>query len=212
MVPVRAPVAVGVNVTLIVQVMPAGSDVPHVFVSAKSPELVIEAIFSTRLPLFFSVIVLAGELVVVTSWLPKSKLVGITTATGAFAVPVPVRVANCGVGSVSVKTSWADSADATEGVKATLTVHEAPAAKLAPHVPPGTIAKSVPAAGGVLATTATLVIASAVELLLVKVTVCGAVVAPISCVPKSTFAGDTTTDNNNGNFATNASEGPFSEV
>ena len=77
--PVRAPVAVGVNVTLIVQVIPAGTDAPHVFVSAKSPEPVIEVIFSTRLPLFFSVIVLAGELVVVTSWLPKSRLVGITT-------------------------------------------------------------------------------------------------------------------------------------
>jgi hypothetical protein len=199
-----------VNVTLIVHVIPAGTDAPHVFVSAKSPELVIEAIFRTRLPLFFSMIVLAGELAVVTSWLPKSKLVGVRSATGAFAVPVPVSVANCGVGSVSVKTSLADSADATEGVKATLTVHEAPAARLAPHVPPGTIAKSVPAAGGVIATTATLVIASAVELLFVKVTVCDAVVAPTSCVPKSTFAGDTTTDNNKGNFATNASEAPFS--
>ena len=181
MVPVRTPVAVGVNVTLIVQVIPAGTDAPHVFVSAKSPEPVIETIFSTRLPLFLSVIVLAGELVVVTSWLPKSKLVGVRTATGAFAVPVPVSVANCGLlGSTSVKTSSADSADATEGVKVTLTVHEAPAARLAPHVPPGTIAKSVPAAGGAVATTAILVIASAVELLFVKVTVCGPVGAPIS--------------------------------
>ena len=66
-VPARAPVAVGVNVTLIMHVAPAASDVPHVFVWAKSPELVIEVIFSTRLPLFFSEIVLAGELVVVTS-------------------------------------------------------------------------------------------------------------------------------------------------
>ena len=77
---------------------------------------------------------------------------------------------------------------------------------------PGTIAKSVPAAGGVIATTAILVIASAVELLFVKVTVCGAVAAPISCVPKSRLAGDTTTDNNKGNFATNASEAPFNVV
>ena len=132
MVPARAPVAVGVNVTLIVQVIPAASDVPHVFVSAKSPEPVIEAIFSTRLPLFFSVIVLAGELAVVTSWLPKSKLVGVRTATGAFAVPVPVSVANCGLlGSTSVKTSLADSAEATEGVKVTFTVHDIPAGRLA---------------------------------------------------------------------------------
>ena len=145
MVPVRAPVAVGVNVTLIVQVIPAGSDAPHVFISAKSPELVIEVIFRTRLPLFFSMIVLAGELVVVTSWLPKSKLVGVRTATGAFAVPVPVSVANCGLlGSTSVKTSLADSADATEGVKVTFTVHDIPAGRLAAQVPPARLRNLCP--------------------------------------------------------------------
>ena len=213
MVPVRAPVAVGVNVTLIVQVIPAGSDAPHVFVSAKSPELVIEVIFSARLPLFFSVIVLAGELGVFTSWLPKSKLVGIRTATGAFAVPVPVSVANCGLlGSTSVKTSLADSADATEGVKITFTVHDIPAGRLAAQVPPDAMAKSVPAAGGAIATIAMFVIERAVELLFVKVTVCGAVAAPTSCVPKSTVAGDTITGRISGNFATYASEVPFNVV
>jgi len=213
MVPVRAPIAVGVNVTLIVQVIPAGSDAPHVFVSAKSPELVIEVIFSTRLPLFFSVIVLAGELGVDTSWLPKSKLVGVRTATGAFAVPVPVSVANCGLlGSASVKTSFADSTEATEGVKVTFTVHDIPAGRLEVQVPPGAMAKSTPAAGGAIATIAMFVIERAVELLFVKVTVCGPAGAPTSCVPKSTFAGDTTTDRISGNFATNASEAPFSVV
>ena len=193
--------------------MVAASDAPQVFVSAKSPELAIEAIFSTRLPLFFRVIVLAGELVVVTSWLPKPKLVGIRTATGAFAVPVPVSVANCGLlGSPSVKTSLADSADATEGVKVMFTVHEAPEAKLAPQVPPSAMAKSVAAAGGAVATTAMLVIARAVALLFVRVTVCGEVVAPTSCVPKSRLAGDTATGSNRGNFATYASEVPFKVV
>ena len=165
------------------------------------------------MPLFFSVIVLAGELVVFRSCLPKSKLVGDKTATGAFAVPVPVRVANCGLlGSTSVKTSFADSAEATEGVKVTFTVHDIAAGRLAAQVPPGAMAKSVLEAGGAIATTAMLVIASAVELLFVKVTVCGAVVAPTSCVPKSRLAGETTTGSTSGNFATYASEVPFNAV
>jgi hypothetical protein len=54
-VPVRLPVAVGVNVTVIVHVIPAGTDVPHVFVSVKSPLAVIEVMFSVVLPLFFNV-------------------------------------------------------------------------------------------------------------------------------------------------------------
>lgn len=211
--PLRAPVAVGVNVTLMEQDMVAGSDAPQVFVSAKSPELAIDMIFSVVVPLFFRVIILAGELVVVTSWPPKFKLVGVTTATGAFAVPVPVSVADCWLlGSVPVKTSWADSADATEGVKVTFTVHDIPAGRLTAQLPPGAMAKSVAAAGGFVATTAMLAMEIAVELLFVQVMVCGAVVAPTSCVPKSTLAGDTATANNNGNFTTNASDEPFKAV
>jgi hypothetical protein len=212
MVPLRAPVAVGVNVTLIVQFMLAGTDAPHVFVSAKSPEAVIEVIFSARLPLLVSVIIFAGELVVVTSWLPKFKLVGATTATGALAVPVPVSVANWALlGSTSVNTSLAISVAATEGVNVTLTLHEAPAARLAPHVF-DEIAKSVAATGGAVATIAMFVMASAVELLFVNMIVCGAVVAPTSCVPKSTLVGDTATASSRGNFATNASELPLRVV
>lgn len=202
-VPLRAPVAVGVNVTLMEQDIEAGSDAPQVLVWAKSPELAIGMRFSVALPLFFRVIILAGELVVVTSWPPKLKLVGVRRTTGAEFVPVPVSVANCGLlGSTSVKTSLADSADATEGVKVTFTVHDIPAGRLAPQVPPGTIAKSMAAAGGAMAATAILVIERAVALLFVRVTVCGAVAAPTSCVPKSRLAGETTTGSNSGNFAT----------
>jgi hypothetical protein len=71
------------------------------------------------------------------------------------------------------------------------------------------MAKSVAAAGGFVATTAMLAMEIDVELLFVQVMVCGAVVAPTSCVPKSTLAGNTATANNNGNFATNASDEPF---
>ncbi len=205
-VPVRLPVAVGLNVTAIVQVIPAGTEAPHVFVWLKSPVIEIEEMFSARLPAFFRVIDIAA-LDVVTSWPGNVKLVGVKTATEAVFVPVPVSVADCGLlVSTSVKTSCADSADATEGVNVTLTVHDAPAARLAPQFPPAAMAKSVAAAGGVVATTAMFVIERAVELLFVKVMVCGAVVAPTSCVPKSTFAGDTATASNSGNFATYASD------
>src|ERR1700719_3912417 len=201
MVPVRAPVAVGLNVTIIVQVIPAGTEAPHLFVWLKSPVIEIEEMFSARLPAFFRVADIAA-LDVVTSWPGNVRLVGVRTGTEAVLGPGPGGAGDCGVlGSTSVKTSCADSADATDGVNVTSTVHDAPAARLAPHVLEE-MAKSVAAAGGVVATTAMFVIERAVELVFVNVMVFGLVVAPTSCVPKSTFAGDTATASNSGNFAT----------
>ena len=55
--PERVPAAAGVKVTLIEQLAPAASVVPHVFVSAKSPLLVMLAIPITSLPVFESVII-----------------------------------------------------------------------------------------------------------------------------------------------------------
>jgi hypothetical protein len=60
--PVRAPVAVGVNVTLIEQFAPAATDDPQVFVCANSPEVLTLEIVSAALPLFVSVM-LCAELV-----------------------------------------------------------------------------------------------------------------------------------------------------
>ena len=54
-VPVRLPVAVGLNVTLGWRLDPAVRVAPHGFDTAKSPEAVIEAMFSVALPLFFRV-------------------------------------------------------------------------------------------------------------------------------------------------------------
>ena len=64
--PDRVPTAVGVKVTLIVQLAPAASAVPHVFVWAKLPVLVIAEIVSGALPVFESV-ALWTALVVPTS-------------------------------------------------------------------------------------------------------------------------------------------------
>jgi hypothetical protein len=54
-VPVRLPVAVGVNVTLTVQFAPAATEVPHVFVCAKSPETAIDDTLSAVPRLFVTV-------------------------------------------------------------------------------------------------------------------------------------------------------------
>jgi hypothetical protein len=61
--PDRVPVAVGVKVTLIEQLAPAATVVPQVFVSAKSPLLVIPEIVSGAVPVFESVVLWVGLVV-----------------------------------------------------------------------------------------------------------------------------------------------------
>src|SRR5207302_662249 len=128
-VPVRAPEAVGVKVTLMVQFAPAGKvaglvgqALAPVLVAAKSPEAANELIVKAAAPVFVSVTVI-GALVVASSWLPKSRPVGANPTPGEFE-PVPLRLTFCGLfKSSSVKTSVAASAAATDGVKVTLTPH-----------------------------------------------------------------------------------------
>jgi hypothetical protein len=62
-VPVRAPVAVGVKATLIVQLAPEPKDVPQVFVCAKSPVTAIDEILNAVGKLFFSVTVFVAPVV-----------------------------------------------------------------------------------------------------------------------------------------------------
>src|SRR5712691_12342229 len=96
-VPVRAPTAVGANVTLIVQFAPAarvagliGQATTPVLDSAKSPEAAIELIVTALAPVLVRVTVFAA-LVVVSSWPPKARLVGASPTLGAAFVPAPVR-------------------------------------------------------------------------------------------------------------------------
>src|SRR5215470_6242597 len=106
--PVLAPTTVGVNVTLMVQFAPAASvagSIPHVFVSAKSPEVPIELIVNVLVPLFVRVTVCAA-LVVVSNWPPNVRLVAESPTPGAEAEPEPLRLTFCGLlASSSVKTS-----------------------------------------------------------------------------------------------------------
>ena len=50
--PVRGPVAVGVKVTEMVQLAPAAKEVPHVFVSPKSPLAAMLLMLRAAVPLF----------------------------------------------------------------------------------------------------------------------------------------------------------------
>ena len=87
--PVRAPVAVGVNVTLMLQLEPAARVAPQVFVEAKSPVTAIELMFRLAFPVLDSVTDCAA-LFVFTIWLANVRPVAERLATGAGAgSPVP---------------------------------------------------------------------------------------------------------------------------
>src|SRR5205823_14132014 len=88
-VPVRAPEAVGVKVTSMVQFAPAanvaglvGQAFAPELVAAKSPEAPNELMVKAAVPVFVSVTVI-GVLAVDSSWLPKPRLVGANPAPGA---------------------------------------------------------------------------------------------------------------------------------
>jgi hypothetical protein len=92
-VPLRAPMADGVNVTVTAHLPGAATEVPQVLVSAKSPALappiVMLLTLRAAVPVFERVTVWAG-LLVPTAWLAKAgRLDGERLTTGA--VPVPVR-------------------------------------------------------------------------------------------------------------------------
>ena len=82
----KDPLAAGVKVTLILQLAPAATLDPQLFVSAKSlgfvPAIEIAVILKAALPELLNVTVWA-ELVVATVWLAKVRLDGERLATGA---------------------------------------------------------------------------------------------------------------------------------
>ena len=86
MLPVFAPSAAGLNVTLIEQLNPAPNEAPQALVCAKS--VVEEAMLpmvSAPVPVFFSVKVCAA-LVVLICRLPNAKVVGVSETPGAEGV------------------------------------------------------------------------------------------------------------------------------
>ena len=135
----RAEIACGVNVTLIVQ-LPFGNTVlAQVVVSAKSPAFVpvIETLTPVKFvfPVLVRVTTCTG-LVVPCAWLPKVILVGARLTPGPL--PVPVRLTVCVLPAtllvLSVMVSVAVRLPGPEGVKVTLIVQLPLGVSDAPHV------------------------------------------------------------------------------
>jgi hypothetical protein len=131
--PVRVPVVVGVNVTLIVQTAPPATDVPQVFVWVKSPLVATVVIVNVWLPVFVRLTVCIA-LTIPTSWLEKERLVGERLTAGNVA-PVPVRPTLWGLPlALSAITTAAVRDSTAVGAKTALIWQLDPADKLEPHV------------------------------------------------------------------------------
>jgi hypothetical protein len=132
-VPVRVPAAVGVKVTEIVQFAAAARLAPQVFVSVKSAEAAIDAMFIKALPVFVSVIIWA-ELVEPTACGANVRRAGVKAATGVSETPVPVSETTCGDPlALSVMVTWPWRLPAAVGVKVTEIAQFAPAASVETH-------------------------------------------------------------------------------
>src|SRR5258706_295368 len=130
--PLRVPVAVGVNLTLIWQLDPAASDDLHVVVREKAPLVAMLMIFSAAVPVLVRVTVCAA-LVVSTLWEANVKLVVERLTIGI--VPVPERVTVCGLLLALSETVIApDRSPVVVGVNVMLIVQFPPAATEVPQV------------------------------------------------------------------------------
>ena len=122
---VRLPTAVGVKITLIVQLPCAASELPQVEVSGKSATLAPVTVMLVKvrvaLPLLVTVTVWAGALVP-SNWLPKVRMPAERPTPPER--PVPVRFTVCGLpAALSVNTTEAVRVPAALGVNVTLRVH-----------------------------------------------------------------------------------------
>ena len=127
---VREPVCVGVKITVIVHVPPAGRFLGHVSVSEKSPGSFPLSMIRVITRFVEPTLVRAediGGLVCPTITLPKSKLVGLRTTSS----PVPVKVTPKGLNPpVPVTINLASSAPPVVGEKTTDAVQLPPTARL----------------------------------------------------------------------------------
>jgi len=134
---VRAPLAAGVKLTLMVQLAVAARVLGlsgQVFDCAKSaaftPFTTMPLIVSAAVPLFVSVIDCAA-LVVPIFWLPKLSEVGLSVTAGAETTPVPLRATLCGLpAALSLILTLALRTPEVDGEKVTRMVQLAPAANV----------------------------------------------------------------------------------
>ena len=129
--PVRGPVAVGVNVTLIVHDVLAARVVAQALAWLKSPVATMELKLSGARPVLVRVIA-CGALVVPTVPAARVSVGGVRETPGVDAMPVPDNVTECGLPGASLVTVSAPvRGPVAVGVNVTLIVHVALAARLA---------------------------------------------------------------------------------
>jgi len=130
--PERDPVAVGVKVTLMVQLLPAKTGLVQVLVWAKSPVAEILVIVSVALPELVSVTD-CTVLVVPTIWELKVRLEDDRVTAGA--APVPVKLMVCGLpDALSTMLTEPVREPVAVGLNVTLMVQLAPARTAPPQV------------------------------------------------------------------------------
>src|SRR2546427_1397287 len=189
MAPFRVPVAVGVKMTLMVQLAPAATLVPFLQVvpaaGAKSPLGSTLVMVSMTVPPFVSVTTWVG-LVVLRGWLPKLKFAVDRLTAGPEGVPVPIKLITWGLPPASSVMVMAPArVPMAVGAKLMLIVQLAPAARLPPF------AQVVPDAGVKSPLGATMVRMVNVALpVLVSVTVCGALIVPSGWLANVRLTGD----------------------
>lgn len=186
----RLPMAVGVKVTLIVQLAPAPTELPQVLVWEKSPLLVPVTLTLVMLRLALPLLVRTmfwAVLGVLTAWLPKVRPEVERLAVGPE--PVPARltlwIAPARLLLLSVTVSVAERAPGAVGVNVTLTAQFPPAATELPQVL--VCAKSP----GFVPVKAMLVMLRLAFPVLFRVTVWGALVEFTFWLPKVRVPGDT---------------------
>ena len=135
-VPSLEPELIGVNVTLIVQLVPSASELPQLLVCEKSPGFVpptaMLVMVKVALPVLLSVTTFA-ELLVPSTWLGNTRLTGESDTAGAM--PVPVSGTVCGLPpALSATLTLAVRVPLAVGVNVTLMDHEPPAATDDPQV------------------------------------------------------------------------------
>jgi len=164
--PLLLPEAVGVNVTLILQLAPAATLAPQLFIWAKAPVSVIPVIARGAVPVLVRVTACAA-LVVPAAWLAKLTVVGKSVTAGAN--PTPASRMDWGLSkALSVRVTEPLRLPTAVGANVTLRVQLASPATLAPQVV--ATAKSP--------VTVVFVMVRGAPPLFVKATVKGALLAP----------------------------------
>ena len=128
--PVRLPLAVGRNVTLTVQEAPTARLVPQVFVWAKSPLVATDEIEAVAVPVFWTDTDCAA-LVVPTIALAKLRLDGVADERRTGRGPGSREAARCSCPRPSRSSACPCASRPRSGRNVTLTVQDAPAARLA---------------------------------------------------------------------------------